>query len=191
MKKHVFTLITLTSALFGAGLQANECCDSGAYVSGLGGVNFLKFDKNGKNFDAKTGYMAGASVGYKFEGINIRTEAEFSYRNNAFKVKVSDVKVDGRTETYAFMGNVYYDFDLDCAWTPYVGLGAGYAHQMFSAYAHKTKLSIEDNGFAYQGIAGVSYKLCEKTHAALEYRYFASSKHVKDHSIVASVKRYF
>ena len=69
MKKHMITLLSLTSALFGAGLQASEC-NEGLYVGGFGGVNIMQdFREDGMKFKTERGPPAGASIGYKFGDI--------------------------------------------------------------------------------------------------------------------------
>ncbi len=195
MKKHIFTILSLTSALFGAGLQASQGCD-GFYVGGFGGANFMQKQKHEDfRFKPKTGYVAGASVGYRFADI-ARVEAEFAYRNNSVDNGHGN-KIKQRNETYSYMANAYYDLDLGCDFTPYIGGGVGYAQnrqRAGSSIAKGWEITKNTEGFAYQGIAGVSYdisSLCEKASVGLEYRYFATKQDIKDHSVAVALKRYF
>lgn len=203
MKKHVFALLALASTVMGAGLQGSECCDEGFYVGGFAGVNFLQnIEKHGVDAKFKTGFAGGIAGGYKFRN-NVRGEAEFAYRRNTLKsISFDDESLDLHgskltAETYSVMGNVYYDFDMNCwgcmsyGFTPYIGVGAGWAQNKIKASSHDIEISGKDSGFAYQGIAGVSYRICHKTDLGLEYRYFASKHDFRDHTVAITAKRYF
>lgn len=41
----------------------------------------------------------------------------------------------------------------------------------------------KEDVFAYQAMVGVNYKICEKTYAGLEYKFFAPGKHAYDHDL--------
>ncbi len=223
----MFALITLASAFYGNGLNADdsiinlnlpsECVDS-VYVSGFGGVNFLQsFHRHRTRVNSDTGLIFGAAVGYRFEN-QIRVEAEFAYRNNGVRNFAVDSKkitngerfsshrntrkhekISGkRNTTYSYMANVYYDFAgiscevSDYTFTPYLGVGIGYAHNRASGSpARNFETSVIDNGVAYQAMAGVTHHLNEKTLLGLEYKYFVAKHDIKDHSITVNVKRYF
>ncbi len=207
MKKNLCALLTITSALCGMTLNANDCndfcvdyCRESAYVGVFGGVDFLQ-NINGRHdlqVKSKTGFVAGAAVGYNFQDI-LRVEAEFAYRNHSirsFKFEGKNVNGHLKNETFSGMMNVYHDFDLGCNIVHYVGGGIGYAQNKVSfSPKRNVDVSVKANGIAFQGIAGFSYKLpeyvCSKTLASLEYRFFATRNHVKDHAVVASAKRYF
>ncbi len=194
----MFALLTITSTLC-ATLHSNDCCDS-LYVGGFGGVDFMQKINGRQNLEvkSKTGYVAGAAIGYNLEDI-LRVEAEFAYRHHAIRTfKFNGLKIDGhmKNETFSGMANVYYDIALGCDLTHYVGVGIGYAHNRVTfPYKRSVDFVEKANGFAYQAIAGISYRLPEelssKTLLALEYRFFATKNHVKDHSVAANVKRYF
>jgi opacity protein-like surface antigen len=207
MKKNLFSLLTITSALCGMTLHADDCndycvdyCSESAYVGVFGGVDFLQ-NINGRHdlqVKSKTGCVAGAAVGYNFDEI-LRIEAEFAYRNHSirsYKFAGENIKGHFKNETFSGMVNVYHDFDLGCDIVHYVGAGIGFAQNKVSfSPKRNVDVSIKADGFACQGIAGFSYKLPEyissKTLASLEYRFFATRNHVKDHAVIASAKRYF
>lgn len=195
MKKHLLTLLAAASTFMGAHLQGSECSDDGVYVGGFAGVNFLQ-DMNKKVDHAKfkPGFAGGLSLGYKFEN-NIRVEGEFAFRRNVLRSfngqNLATHSVKMAVETYSVMGNVLYDFDLCSDWTPYIGFGLGYAQNKAKVDHKNFDLSFKDDGFAYQGIAGVSYKICNKTNVGLEYRYFASKSEIKDHALALSLRRSF
>lgn len=208
MKKHIFALITMMSALCGASISASDCANC-VYVDGFGGYEFMENiqSRDHVKFKAKNGYMAGAAIGFNCDDV-VRVEAELAYRNHGVRdikangASLNDVKVDGKpvtnrmkNETFTVMANVYHDFDLDCLVTPYIGGGIGYAHNRFTPVSTRNvDVTAKKNELAYQGIAGVSYRLPElssKASVGIEYRYFATKHHIKDHSVAVNLKRYF
>lgn len=159
----------------------------GLYAGVLGGVNFLQKDHHsGTRY--KTGYAVGAVAGLK-TCESIRFEAEFMYRNNQRH------SGNGRhRQSYSFMGNAYYDFDLCSCFVPYLGVGLGADwdrhHNSGGDRRHRTR-------FAVQGIAGVSYPITCNIDISADYRYHWASRHghndhvKQDHTITAGVKYYF
>jgi opacity protein-like surface antigen len=79
-------------------------------------------------------------------------------------VSVGDLVSDGRgsMETSTLFLNGYYDFMADQAFSPYLGVGVGYAD---TDVTYKPSgvgvISDSDTGFAYQFILGASYALNE------------------------------
>ncbi len=212
----MFALITLTSALLGASLPADESlinlnlpeeCVDRVYVSGFGGVNFLQnFHRHDTKINTNTGFVVGAAVGYRFDNM-IRVEAELAYRHNEIsKFSVKDSRADlkakrvsgKRNSTCSIMANAYYDFaNINCdvcdyTFTPYLGVGIGYAHNRASGSpARNFETSVIDNGVAYQAMVGVTHMVSAKTLLGLEYKYFVAKHDIKDHSVTVNVKRYF
>lgn len=164
----------------------------------------------------KVGYLAGGVVGYKFCPLYLsscfsmspRVEAEFSYRNNkisratitatatpvaaeladdaeALPVGVASqkVKVSRHMNTMTYMANFLVDLDFNMPVTPYVGVGIGYAHSWSKGW--------KGDRFAYQGIAGVSYAVCEGVDLCVDYRYMKAVKHSNDQAVCFGVKKYF
>jgi outer membrane protein OmpA-like peptidoglycan-associated protein len=175
-----------------AGLNVREDADvtlSGAAVTGPFGVGVG--NRNG-SLTWDVGYLALLNMGYGF-GNGLRLEGEFSYRSN----KVDDVsglggaqyaRAGGTASTYAFMANVYYDFQVGWPVVPYIGAGIGYAIGSYdqvttrnnganpAAFPVVTNISGNDGQFAYQAIAGMSMPIAAVPGLALtaEYRYFAT-----------------
>jgi len=204
MKKQMFALLALVSTFVGSGLQADCCdygCDGNFYIGGYAGVNFLQnVEKHDVTMKFKTGFAGGAAIGYEFQN-HIRAEAEFAYRRNTLKsIEVGDEEIDTNhinlnVQSYAALANLLYDFDLCSDWVPYVGFGVGYSWNKFSNHHHDILGHKDKNdGFAFQGIVGVGYsfKNCGgcfgNSVLGLEYRYFQTKNHIKDHSIVASLR---
>lgn len=75
------------------------------------------------------------------------------------------------------MVNGYYDFDIESAFTPYVGGGIGIANVSINDLA---VLGIpladdDDTVFAYQFGAGVGYEISPTLTLTADYRYFATA----------------
>ena len=141
----------------------------------------------------KTGIVGLGSVGYGF-GNGLRLEIEGNYRNNQFQNNYRIGSDSGREEKYGAMGNILFDLDIGSPYVfPYIGGGVGYQRvnhtervsnpagvristgQAFVATNFLPPLRAEDNAFAYQAIAGVSFPIPPVVGLSLtaEYRYFA------------------
>ena len=93
--------------------------------------------------DGGTGILAGASLGYR-RG-NFRVEGEYFYRTTTYDgrsdTRIGDVVTGDKSEqeleiadggvddvlSHNFFANLYYDFNSDSRFTPYVGVGVGVA----------------------------------------------------------------
>ncbi len=71
-----------------------------------------------------TGEIGLAAVGWGF-GNGIRSELEFSYRENPVLRNVTGPTYDGNERQYSFMLNAFYDFDVGLPVKPFIGAGAG------------------------------------------------------------------
>lgn len=223
MKKILTICLILMGLVGAANVVADECCytnynqNTGFYVGAIGGVNWLNIDdfkerttvivsdEDGSDtilsyqypvsVHAKTGFMAGGVVGYKFcpvcsfgcVSLLPRVEAEFAYRyNQTSHIKVAGYKVKHKEnlETMAYMANLLVDIDLGFCITPYIGGGIGYAHSW-------AKHGFKENRFAYQGIVGLSYALCDKIDFTVDYHFLKAVRHAQDHALCFGVKKYF
>lgn len=168
-------------------IQAQQTYCSGLYLNAFGGVNFL----NNRHNDV--GAASGLALGMRLN--QFRVEGEFAYRYNP--LKIAGVKF--HRNTYAALANVYYDFDFNSAWTPYVGAGVGFAWNNYSgkfkpSENHPTgsfKHPENRDDIAYQGIAGVSHSFTSGTDLGLEYRAFMFKDKLRDQSVVASLRQSF
>ena len=108
-------------------------------------------------------------MGYKSGPM--RYEAQFTYIRGSHN-KIAGVTANGGTNVYAFMANVYFDFDMiNFQVVPYIGAGLGYAHLTDSALAGSS-----DSVFAYQGMAGLRYHFEENITFDFGYRYFGTTE---------------
>jgi len=171
------------------GCQAGNSC----YLSLFGGLTTLN-DYNGISEENPNppiteppqlrgsfsdGIGFGVAIGREFHNC-FRAELEYSLRSNAadgWWVNGAGTDWTGTLNTSAFMSNVYYDFQ-NCNFhniVPYVGTGIGVviANGDFSTPA--IDLSIKDEAFAYQFIAGASKKMSSSVDLFAEYRFLESS----------------
>lgn len=161
----------------------------------------------------KTGFSGNLALGYQFRPY-MRWEAEFLWQNMKRNVNgtfdLSEIaastgtlfnQTDGliltpvsdRTNVFALMANAYHDFNLNCRWAPFMGVGIGLAR----IHAHSTSASAkfittppgEVNttpfvqygpalyGYAlgWQFKAGVGYDLCDNMTISAQYRMFGTS----------------
>ena len=158
------------------------------------------------NTKFKSGYNAGIAAGHSY-GNGVRGEIEVRYLRNSISshnsvaagggaLGTEDAGVlltgsgnlganvativsagTGKTSTWAFMVNGYYDFMPEQVFTPYIGIGVGYADtDVVFAPSDVAIASSGNGGFAYQGIIGGLYNISEKAGIFAEYRYFARDK---------------
>ncbi len=125
-----------------------------------------------------TGAIASLAFGHTFGGF--RAEGEFSYIKNdisALKAFGVSVPASGDVTAAALMANVYYDFNADAKWKPFIGGGAGYANLSINNLT-SLGLAIADDSagvFAYQFKAGIGYAFTDSLDGTLGYRFFGTA----------------
>ncbi|HAK62031.1 MAG: outer membrane beta-barrel protein [Pseudomonadota bacterium] len=154
----------------------------GPFVGIMGGANFTDDqDISGtgvginRSVDTDTGWAVLPSIGYRY-GNGVRTELELGYRTNDVDSLSGAVGGSGELTAKSVMLNLLYDFNIGGRVSPYIGAGAGYAQVDYDSVAPvgAGRIDDEENVFAYQGIAGLSYWLNNSVELAAEYRYFAT-----------------
>lgn len=151
------------------------------------------------NFDSDMNTDNGIGVYValgKYLGGGWRGELEFSYRDNDVRSWTADVPnisafpdgtISGDISSYALMGNLIKDLDfLGTSWvTPYVGGGIGFIHIDSEFVGNRTMginglnnlvVNSSDRQFAYQGIAGLAFKLSEGLLLDLSYRFMGTAR---------------
>ena len=159
-------------------------CDNGNYLTLFGGWNWLEDYQgivvpNRRDGSFDDGWALGGAIGTHLTQ-NVRGEIEFSVRDNtADQWIVNGVPANawgGHFHAYAFMSNLYYDFDHELAgWRPYLGGGIGLALADGEFTANALRLEIDDEMFAYQGMAGLIRPVSNYCSTFIEYRYFATT----------------
>lgn len=152
----------------------------GVYIGFVDGFNFTTdSDISGPAISTEADFDKGAvyvpAIGYRY-GNGLRTEFEGAYRKNSVDDLSGVLNGTGRVKAKSLMANLIYDFNLNSRFMPYIGAGAGMARVDFDGVrpVGGVRIDDEDDVFAYQGIAGVSYWLSDALELALEYRYFAT-----------------
>ena len=190
----------LKTALFAAAATLALAPAAHAYQGVYGaigaGLSYVGPDRDFESatFDSEADYDNGIGVyttlGYDFSS-NWRWDIlEFSYRQNDVRHLAGDglgfsgwpTGLTGEAQSMAFMSNLIYDFaGDDAAVVPYVGLGIGMARvsgEYNGPNLGAGTIGIDDKGweFAYQGIAGLAFKLAEGLALDLSYRFFETTE---------------
>ncbi|HEY1722562.1 MAG TPA: OmpA family protein [Magnetospirillaceae bacterium] len=159
--------------------------DDGWYFSAGAGANFVPDLKlrdtnptyNGK-VESNTGIGITAAGGYAFGPV--RVEGELGWRDNGLDKAANPggtVSASGDLQPWTLMANGYYDFATGTSWTPYLGAGVGMAYLDGNVQEAGTTVSeLGRAGFAYQGMAGVAYKVSDALSLKGEYRYLATEQ---------------
>ena len=134
----------------------------------------------------KLGGFAGLKLGYGFDGGMVKPALELDgfYNGADYDLVISRAGRDlatatGRFDTFAFLLNGLFRFDLGSAWMPYAGVGIG-------AWVGTTSdggIDINGNGTAYvgsdettfslaaQGLLGFDYYFSDRISFFTEYKY--------------------
>ena len=121
--------------------------------------------------------VLGGGVGYQFND-NMRADVTVDWAGDY------DVAPGADMSTTTVLGNLYFDWANDSAFTPYVGAGIGYG------WVDDTP-SGNDSGFAYGLTAGVSMGLFDKVDLDVGYRFrdiMISGSDPQEHQISAGVR---
>lgn len=175
---------------------------TGAGTSIPAGTSLPAGTELGWNTDFKSGYALRSAIGYGY-GSGFRGELEFAWRRNKVSshdsvavgggvidsedagvlitgsgnlgASVGAIVADGRgkSTSWSFMANGYYDIDTGSAVTPYVGAGIGYASTKVRFNPSGVAIADDKDGsLAWQLIGGLSYRLSDNTELYTDYRYF-------------------
>lgn len=192
MKKYIFFALLALPIFLSAGQYA-----------GLMVGTDLRNLTNSSNSGQKVGYRVGGVWGYDF-GNQVRTEFEVSYREGHKRTQYSDRAEDqlqfkrlASHHSWAYMANIAYDVGQLKMWnlTPYFGAGVGYVQLVeHTKIQYETKTDSEkrrDHGFAYQGLAGISYTIADAIRLNVQYCYHIPGPHTKNHSMTVGVVKAF
>jgi opacity protein-like surface antigen len=177
-------------ALLASSIATASTPVDGWYTSVFGGYTYLPNNINNTNYGFllngsayNSGYNAGGRMGYQSNPL--RYELEYTYlqaNSKTFDINyVTQTGVTGYASGNLFMANVYYDFpDMLPAISPFLGagIGYGYLHGVLNSQGPlaATYFSTNENAFAYQGTAGITYNFAENYAINLAYRYVATDK---------------
>lgn len=154
-----------------------DCC---RYVKLFGGWTQLGDYENAIGAFPVTGtfedgYGFGGALGRQIRP-RINAEIEFCYRNNEGDQLIGQAAQpwDGEIEAYSGMTNFLFQGCRRVGYfNPYAGAGAGFAFVNGDLSIPSVDYTIDDTGFAYQFIAGISRAINCNVDTFIEYRYFA------------------
>jgi outer membrane autotransporter protein len=184
-------LLSTAAILCAAGISAANAGTAGFYASeklalSFTKINDLTIDVSGTVMDgtseSDTAFGSRTAVGYNFGTIgagDIRAELEFGfgetskYETTNTHPLAGGAKLDVDTNTLTVVANAYYDVDTGTKFTPYVGVGAGWARlSADTAPADGIDTAkISKDGFVWNVGAGLAYKLCDNLTLDLGYRW--------------------
>ena len=145
----------------------------GLYLRGDLGWSFLQW--SGGSDDSAL--SLGGGVGYRFNP-NMRADLTMDWAGDYKVAPGADMS------TTTVLGNLYFDWANDTAFTPYVGAGLGYG------WVDNTP-SGNHSGLAYGLTAGVAMDLTQNVAIDLGYRFrdtMISGSDPMEHQIVAGVR---
>lgn len=152
----------------------------GPYISGALGLSQpLDSDLTGAGINTSLqsdrGYAISGALGNTYDN-NLRAETEFSFSQSDVD-KIGSSTASGDTSRVNLMINGYYDFYNNSAFTPYVGVGAGFSSVSYDnvGLVGGSQIDDQDAALAYQGIAGVNYKINDDVSLFTDYRYLATT----------------
>ncbi|MCG8692950.1 MAG: outer membrane beta-barrel protein [Minwuiales bacterium] len=192
-----FTKVAITGLVASAALAAPAAAQGlqeGVYLELRGGATFLSESElsgpdvtalgfSNTDLEFKTGFVIDGAVGYAHSS-GFRGELALGYRENDFDELSGtfagapfDIGVDGDLLAVSFMGNVYYDISLGSEGSavanlvPFVGVGIGTAYLEVDGELGDG----DDTVFAYQGMAGLAYRVTPNVSLTATYTYFATT----------------
>lgn len=185
MKNSTIMAATLAAAV---SAQANA---EGFYVRGFGGysaLDDLKFDTalGSVRSDMEGGFNVGGATGIETRlldhlglpaTVGSRVEVEYSYRENDVDThRIGGARLapsSGNFNAHTVMANFLIDFNKQSPLNFYAGGGLGVAFVNLKNFsgAGNDVFNDDDTTFAFQGIAGVEYKIDTHWSVFGEYRY--------------------
>jgi OmpA-OmpF porin, OOP family len=123
-------------------------------------------------------WMADVGIGYGF-GNGVRLEGELGHRYNGIEAGPT-IQNGGNTQVYTAMINGIFDFNRSGTVQPYFGVGVGAARVDANAADGPANSNVvtaffddSDTALAYQGLAGLGFKVSEQLTFDVGYRYLA------------------
>lgn len=164
----------------GGGLNVLGDADASADCCGNYPLDFYD-----RTFSSDEGFVGSIAIGHEIHD-RFRLEGELSFRSNSLGgVTVQNEGPqafdDGKTTTFSFMANGWFDFDTGTHLTPYIGGGVGGALVSFDAstlsdgpcsHCYSLDFDGEEFVFAWQLGAGVAIGNPGELQWTIDYRFF-------------------
>ena len=179
-QKYLFGAAALVALLFGSVGAASAAQPDGWYTAIDLGYHQPLEDSNqiGDRAKFKGDFAGFGRVGYRLAP-NWRVELEGGYRAD----KLADYNHilgdhSGHINTESLMVNGLYDFLPDSRFQPFVGAGVGANRfDVNQTLSGPDYLSSHRSAVAFQGIAGLSWMVSDRTNVDLTYRYLQTGKY--------------
>lgn len=181
--------VLCSTALLVSGITSASVAIDGWYLSAFGGYTHLSSNSNNNYLGLyrsdvrfNGGYNAGGRIG--FQSNPIRYEFEYTYLEvnpDRYRINfINQLGINGQVTANLVMANLYFDFpEILDAISPFVGIGIGYAFMQTSLNStgpfYVTFFKQNENAFAYQGTAGLTYNFSENYALNAAYRYTTTS----------------
>ena len=162
MKKFAAVIVVTTISCLAGAAQAQNF-----YAGGYGAMNYTH-DGNANGNEKMVydlGFGVGAVGGYVM-GNGLRLEGEVAYRSNGVDT-LDGASVGADMTSWAFMGNVLYDFNTQSSIRPHIGGGLGVVRGTIETGS----LEFSDTVFAAQFIVGVDYMVAPDLALTLDLRH--------------------
>ncbi len=146
---------------------------TGFYVRGDLGASFLQWS-GGANDKA---WVGGGGLGYQYNDF-LRMDMTVDHTGQY------TIAPGAKIDTTAVMGNVYFDWKNDTAFTPYIGAGAGYGWVKGPGFA-------DDKGIALGLTAGVSADVMSNLAVDVGYKFRdigISGPDTMEHQVTAGLR---
>jgi opacity protein-like surface antigen len=183
MKKAIKVLLVIAVVI---SLSSFAYSAPGFYAGGNVGIALLNDSDmsdselpSNASISADNGFSTGGFIGYSFMN-NFRIEGELVYQGNDLdEMELYDYDFDmtGDISSVALFANAYYDFNNSSRFTPFVGVGIGFANVevndtgIIIAGVNYDLGDDDDTVLAYHLDAGVSYGINERFALDVKYRY--------------------
>jgi len=148
---------------------------SGIYLRGDIGASYLNWGSASQPWT----YVGNAGIGYQFDQ-NFRTDLTYDWTGSY------GVNPAGNLSTNMILLNGYYDWKNQSAFTPYVGVGAGYGWQWASGVG-----AANAQGIAVGLAAGVAYDMTRNLSLDVGYRFhdvLGASQQSPEHQVAAGLR---
>ena len=148
---------------------------SGLYIRGDFGGSYLALG----NTSSPTNYVGDVGIGYAFDQ-NFRTDLTFNTSGNY------GINPSGSAYTNLLLGNVYYDFRNQSAFTPYIGAGVGYGWE----WSNSPGIS-NVQGVAVGLAAGVAYDFNRNLALDVGYRFhdiLNGNQSIPEHQVAVGLR---
>jgi outer membrane protein OmpA-like peptidoglycan-associated protein len=150
--------------------------------AGWGRVNETNFDVSNVPLKLDDGLAGMVTIGSALKNSNWRLEGELGYRTNdgtqhfscGTSAAPATCAADISLTEWSGMFNAIYDFNLNSErWGMSLGAGAGIDNPR---YNNRSGLDSNDKVFAYQAIAGLTYRVNQHWDIDMNYRYFNAAE---------------